>query len=71
MTDLTVLGDAANLAARLADCAAPGEVLISDAAYRAARLAIGSPEERRLELKGRAAPADVRVLRLIPAAAGR
>jgi adenylate cyclase len=71
MTDLTVLGDAANLAARLAACAAPGEVLISEAAYRAAGLALGSPEERRLELKGRTAPADVRVLRLMPAAAGR
>jgi adenylate cyclase len=71
MTELTVLGDAANLAARLATSAAPGEVLVSAAAYSAAGLALGSPEGRRLELKGRTAPADVRVLRLIPAAAGR
>lgn len=53
VTDITVLGDAANVTARLAGLAAKGEILLSESAYRAA----GSPqygfEARTLELKGR------------------
>lgn len=59
---ITVLGDAANTAARLASNAAPGEILVSSEACCAGATADG--ELRTLELKGRAAPLEVRVLRV-------
>lgn len=51
--DVTVLGDAANVAARLCSAAAPGEALVSDAACAAAGLAPEGLERRELELKGK------------------
>ena len=63
-TDLTVLGDNANIAARLASLAGPGEILVSEATSTAAGLAEQGLESRRLELKGRSEPVDVRVLRV-------
>jgi adenylate cyclase len=60
-TDITALGDNVNIAARLASKAGPGEVLISDAAYAAARLDLGPLEQRALELKGKSEPVNVRV----------
>jgi len=51
-TDITVLGEAANTAARLSTTARPGEILISDAAFRAAGLEAGELETRELDLKG-------------------
>lgn len=60
--DITVLGDAANTAARLSSSAGVGEILISDAAFRAAGLDLGKLETRQLELKGKTQPVLVHVL---------
>jgi adenylate cyclase len=61
-SDITVLGDAANTAARLASSALQGEILISDTAYKAAGLNLGELEERNLELKGKSERVLVHVL---------
>jgi adenylate cyclase len=61
--EFTALGDAVNVAARLASAAGAGELLLSDEAYRHAGLDLGELEHRRLELKGRAEPIDVHVVR--------
>lgn len=60
--DLTALGDTVNLAARLASHAAPGEAVISEAAYRAAETDVPS-EPGTITVKGKERPVDVRVLR--------
>ena len=60
--DITVLGDAANTAARLASEAKAGEILISEAAYAAADLELDSLEVRRLALKGKSQAVSVHVL---------
>ncbi len=52
-TDITVLGDAPNVAARLASAAAAGEVLISQKALSAASIESRGLERRDLELKGK------------------
>jgi adenylate cyclase len=62
VSDVTVLGDAANTAARLASAAGAGEILVSEAACVAARLHVGQLEKRRLQLKGRKEPVAVRVI---------
>jgi adenylate cyclase len=62
-TDITVLGDAANTAARLSSSAGPGEILISQAAYEAAGLPLEGSEPRLLNLKGKSKPVAVRVFR--------
>lgn len=64
VTDLTALGDAVNVAARLASVAGGGEALISNATYAAAGLDLGNLEQRQLELKGKNEPISVRVLRV-------
>src|SRR5512141_1251497 len=64
VTDVAALGDNVNITARLASKAAPGEALISDAAYNAAGLDLGDLEQRQLELKGKSEPICVRVLRV-------
>jgi adenylate cyclase len=64
VTDFTALGENVNIAARLVSTAAPGEALISNAAYVAAGPTLGNLEQRQLELKGKAAPVGVRVLKL-------
>ena len=61
-TDITVLGDAANTAARLSSSAAAGEILISENAL-ASDLNLEPLETRRLELKGKSQPVKVYVLR--------
>jgi adenylate cyclase len=65
--DFTALGDAVNVTARLASVAAAGELLVSEEAYRQAGLDLGETETRRLELKGKTEPIDVRVVRVLPA----
>lgn len=60
-SDITVLGDAANTAARLASNAKPGEILISDSAYAAIGLDLGDLEKRNLDLKGKSHPISVHV----------
>lgn len=64
VVDFTALGDNVNVTARLASLAGPGEILISDAAYTAAGLDLGTLEHRQLELKGRTESIGVRVLRI-------
>jgi adenylate cyclase len=59
---ITVLGDAANTAARLASAAGPGEVLVSEATMTRAGLDLDGCEQRALDLKGVSAPVPVRVL---------
>jgi adenylate cyclase len=66
LSDFTALGDNVNITARLASSAGPGEALVSDAAYAAARLDLGHLEQRQLELKGKSEPVSVRVLRTAP-----
>lgn len=68
LTDISVLGDAANTAARIGSQAAIGEVIISEQSYRAAfgDDAGDGVESRRLQLKGRSEAVDVRVLRVSP-----
>jgi len=55
VTDFTALGDAVNTAARLASSAAGGEILISDEAAAASRIALGGLARRDLSLRGRSA----------------
>ena len=61
-TDITVLGDVANTAARLPSSARQGEILISEAACTAAELDTGTMENRVLELKGKSKLVPVCVL---------
>ncbi len=60
--DTTALGDAVNIAARLASNAGPGEILVSQETYTDARLDLGELERRELSLKGRIEPVSVYVL---------
>ena len=64
VTDFTVLGDAANVTARLTSQARAGEILISEDAAAAANLPPGEFEIRNLELKGRSSALQVWVLRI-------
>lgn len=64
VADLTALGDAVNTTARLASNAATGEVLITEPAYAAAGLHLDDLERRKLELKGKSEPVNVRVIRI-------
>jgi len=60
-TDITVLGDVPNVAARLSSAAGTGEILISEDAYKRSGLS-GKLEQRSLELKGKSQPLNVHVL---------
>ena len=62
ITDFTALGDAVNTAARVASRAGAGETLVTRAAAESARLE-GYEDWRHLELRGRAEPVDVVVVR--------
>jgi adenylate cyclase len=65
-TELTVLGDNVNIAARLATAAQAGEVLVTTEAATAAGLD-GTLERQRLELKGKQELTEVVSLRVGPA----
>jgi adenylate cyclase len=58
-TDITVLGDAPNTAARLSSNAEAGEILVSKSASEAAGLNVDQLEGRLLELKGKTEPVSV------------
>ena len=60
--DITVLGDAANTAARLSSEARAGEILVSNATYQEAEIEMGSLEQRQLSLKGKSQTVSVYVL---------
>ena len=64
VSDITVLGDAANTAARLSAQAGPGEVFVSEETCRFAKLSLENCESRTLNLKGRSEPVPVRVIRV-------
>jgi adenylate cyclase len=63
VVDVTALGDAVNIAARLASNAGPGEILITQETYTDAGLDRGDLERRELTLKGRTQPVSVYVLK--------
>jgi len=64
MIDITALGDAVNIAARLASQAKTGEVLLSEQTIQSARIDAANMEKRTLELKGKSSPFEVNVLRI-------
>lgn len=63
VADFTAMGDAVNVCARLASVAEQGEVLISEAAHSLSGLDLTNLAQRRLDLKGRSTPVEVRVFR--------
>lgn len=63
-SDITVLGDTPNTAARLSTSAQKGEIMISESAYKASGLEPGDLERRVLELKGKSEPVNVWVMRV-------
>lgn len=64
VTDITALGDAVNVGARLSSAAGAGEILISQSAADAAHFAGEGLERRELTLKGRSRPITVLVERV-------
>ena len=62
ISDIAVLGDTANIGARLTSLARKGEILISKETARAAHLDNAGVEIRTMELKGRNQPVEVWVL---------
>jgi class 3 adenylate cyclase/tetratricopeptide (TPR) repeat protein len=64
-----VTGDAVNVAARLEQAAAPGEILIGEATYRLVPAAVEAEPVEPLELKGKAEPVSARrLVRVLPGA---
>ncbi|WP_189522337.1 adenylate/guanylate cyclase domain-containing protein [Mesorhizobium sp. M5C.F.Ca.ET.164.01.1.1] len=64
VADFTAMGDAVNVAARLASQAGPGELLVTEAAWTRGGPRHLPNSERTLELRGRASPIEVRALRI-------
>jgi adenylate cyclase len=63
VSEIAVLGNTANLAARLSAKAAAGEVLISETSVARAGILQDASETRTIEMKGMSEPVPVRVLR--------
>jgi adenylate cyclase len=61
-TDITVLGDAANTAARLSTVADVGQILISESAFESAQITTTELEKRSLSLKGKTEAVSVYIL---------
>ena len=57
--EFTALGDAVNVTARLASAAGRGDLLVTEAAGRAAAFAAEGFESRQLDLRGKTAATDV------------
>lgn len=66
MTDVVILGDAPNVAARLASVAAAGEVVVSADALEASKEDWSGLETRSFELKGKAAGVQAGIIRIGP-----
>ena len=64
VSNISILGDSVNTAARLTSLAAPGELLISEATRRAADLATDGMEARTFKLKGKSNDVEAWVLRV-------
>jgi len=64
VTEIAVLGSAANLCARLSSQAAAGEILISEDSIKSGNLDTEGLESRVLALKGLAQPVSVRVMKV-------
>lgn len=64
MIEITALGDAPNLAARLASQAAAGEVILSASTVQKAGVDTSNLERRTVELKGKSEPLNVWVMRV-------
>ena len=64
VSNISILGDAVNTAARLTSLAAPGELIISEATREAADLITDGMEARTLELKGKSQSVDTWVIKL-------
>lgn len=64
VSEIAMLGDTANTAARLASAAGPGELLVSDQMAKRAELGTAGLEKRSLELKGKSEPVHVWVVRV-------
>ena len=64
VTEIDVLGSAANLCARLSPKAAAGEILISQDSLKSGNWDVEGLESRALELKGFAQPMKVRVMKV-------
>jgi adenylate cyclase len=65
-SDFTAMGDVVNVTARLSSLAGAGEILVGEAAWAAAAIESEVAEHRRLEVKGKAEPIDVFVLKVGP-----
>jgi adenylate cyclase len=63
MAEITALGDAVNVASRLASQAAAGEIVLSESTVRQAGLDTSALEKRTLELKGKSDVMEVWVMR--------
>ena len=61
--DFTVIGDVVNTAARLQEAAGPGEVLVTEETYWGVASQFPDAPQRTLDLRGKAAPVAVRVLK--------
>lgn len=59
VSNISILGDSVNTAARLTALAAPGELIVSDATMQAAGMKTEGWEARCLTLKGKREPVDV------------
>ena len=64
VTEIAVLGSAANMCARLSSKAAPGEILISEESVKSGNLDVEGLETRSLELKGVSQPVSIRVMKV-------
>jgi adenylate cyclase len=64
VVDVTALGDAVNIAARLASQAKAGEIILSEETVQAAKLDAPNLTKRSLELKGKSDRLDVRVMQI-------
>jgi len=64
VTEIAVLGSAANLCARLSSKAAAGEILISEVSVKSGYLDVDGLESRTLELKGVGQPVSVKVVKV-------